>query len=357
MNRIFVTVALGLGLWLPLTAHALPARFSKSVVIRGLYAPTAMAFLPDGRVLVAEQAGTLRLIDHSQLQTTPYLTVRTTATGERGLLGVAVDPNFNRNHYVYVYYTVPGTPAHNRVRRFTQSSSNANIAQTGSGATILDLDPLSSATNHNGGAIHFSSDGKLFVGVGENANSSNAQSLGTRLGKILRLNADGSIPADNPLLSRTTGKNQAIWAYGLRNPFTFAFDPVSHELFINDVGQNAWEEVNRGHGGANYGWPTCEGTCSISGLTNPIYQYAHNGRSAAMTGATFYRRSLFPTSYLGNYFFGDYLQNIIRRREPNGRVTTFDNQAAGVVDLQVGSNGKLYYLSITEGKLYRVGYN
>src|SRR5205823_10758608 len=123
------------------------------------------------------------------------LSLNVDSSGERGLLGVAFDPQFATNHYVYVYYTVPGTPAHNRVSRFT---ANGDVAVPGSEVPILDLNPLSTATNHNGGAIHFGLDGKLYIGVGENAQPSNSQSLDTLLGKVLRINPDGSIPPDNP---------------------------------------------------------------------------------------------------------------------------------------------------------------
>src|SRR5262249_33295487 len=160
--------------------------------------------------------------------------------GERGLLGVAFDPDFATNQFVYVYHTVPGSPPHNRVSRFT---ANGDVAASGSEVPILDLDNLSGATNHNGGAIHFGPDGKLYVDVGENADASNSQSLDNRLGKVLRINPDGSIPSDNPtsfpgISGSPTGANRAIWAVGLRNPFTFAFQPGTGRLFINDVGQS-----------------------------------------------------------------------------------------------------------------------
>src|SRR5262249_14377167 len=152
---------------------------------------------PDGRVFVAEQGGTLRVIQNGTLLTTPFLSVNVDSNGERGLVGVALDPNFETNGFVYVYYTVPGAGVHNRISRFT---ANGNVAAAGSEDVLLNLDPLSNATNHNGGPMAFGPDGKLYVAVGENANGSNAQSLGTNLGKVLRLNPDGSIPADNPFV-------------------------------------------------------------------------------------------------------------------------------------------------------------
>lgn len=168
-----------------------------------------MAFAPDGSLFVAEQRGTLRVVDaNGQLQETPFLDARGSigSSGERGLLGVALDPDFANNNYVYVYYTRKesrATPAHNRVARYTASVDDQGnvVAEPGSWKLLLRLANLR-ATNHNGGAIHFGSDGKLYVAVGENAREELAQSLKTRLGKILRINKDGTIPTDNPFYDR-----------------------------------------------------------------------------------------------------------------------------------------------------------
>src|SRR5262249_42088731 len=138
------------------------------------------------------------------------------------------------------------------------SVTDAGSSGTPDRTDILDLDPLG-ATNHNGGAIHFGPDGKLYIGVGDNADGSNSQSLHNLLGKILRINADGTIPTDNPFFNATTGEGQAIWALGLRNPFTFAFQSGTGKMFINDVGQGSFEEIDRGIAGSNYGWPDTEG--------------------------------------------------------------------------------------------------
>src|SRR6185436_2808401 len=160
------------------------------------------------------------------------------SNGERGLLGVAFDPSFAVNQFVYVYYTATSPSTHNRISRLTAAG---DVAVPGSEVPILDLNDLSGATNHNGGAIHFGPDGKLYAAVGENANGANAQTLSNLLGKILRINSDGSIPTDNPFFGTATGQNRAIWALGLRNPFTFTFQPGTGRMFINDVGQNTWE--------------------------------------------------------------------------------------------------------------------
>src|SRR5437899_1815154 len=204
----------------PGLAATLPTNFSEAVVASGLSNPTAMAFAPDGRLFVCLQGGQVRVIENGVLLAAPFVSLTVDSAGERGLLGLAFDPNFGSNHYVYTYYTATTPATHNRVSRFIASG---NVAVPGSEIIILDLDNLSSATNHNGGALHFGLDGKLYIAVGENANGSNAQSLNNLLGKILRINADGTIPTDNPFFTQATGRNRAIWAIGLRNPFTFAF--------------------------------------------------------------------------------------------------------------------------------------
>src|SRR5690349_22319682 len=203
----------------------LPTGFAETRVATNMPSPTAMAIAPDGRIFVAQQGGALRVVKNGALLTQPFLTVSVNSSGERGLLGIAFDPGFASNNFIYVYYTTSASPVHNRVSRFTASAGNPDIVAAGSEVQILNLPNLSSATNHNGGAIHFGTDGKLYVAVGENANSSNSPSLNTTLGKILRINSDGTIPSDNPFLGQTTGQNQAIWARGLRNPFTFGIDP------------------------------------------------------------------------------------------------------------------------------------
>src|SRR6185503_12723268 len=152
-----------------------PAGFQQSLVSNGISNPTVMAFAPDGRLFVAQQTGALRIIENGVLLTTPAITLPVTSSGERGLLGIAFDPAFNANHFIYLYYTV-SSAANNRISRFTVSG---NTIAPSSESVVLNLDPLSSATNHNGGTIVFGPDGKLYVGVGENATPSNSQSLTT----------------------------------------------------------------------------------------------------------------------------------------------------------------------------------
>jgi glucose/arabinose dehydrogenase len=327
-------------------AVTVPSGFSDEVVASGLSSPTAMAFAPDGRVFICQQGGQLRVVKNGTLLATPFVSVSTTSSGERGLLGVAFDPNFASNGFVYVYYTVP-SPAHNRVSRFT---ANGDVAVAGSETVLVELDALSTATNHNGGAMHFGPDGKLYIAVGENANRNNAQVLTNRLGKMLRINADGTIPTDNPFFSTATGANRAIWALGLRNPFTFSFQRGTSRMFINDVGEVTWEEINDGVAGSNYGWPTTEGTTTDPRFRSPLFAYAHGSTGTtgcAITGGAFYNPATvqFPSSYLGKYFFADYCGNWIRVFDPaTGTTQNFASALAAPVDLNVGPDGLLYYL-------------
>ena len=292
------------------------------------------------------------------LLSTAFLSVTTDSSDERGLLGVAFDPGFVTNRFIYVYYTATSPSIHNRVSRFT---ANGDVAVAGSELAILDLNNLS-AGNHNGGAIHFGRDGKLYVATGENGVSSNAQSLANRLGKILRINPDGSIPTDNPFYNTATGANRSIWAMGLRNPFTFAVQPGTGRIFINDVGEGTWEEINEGVAGSNYGWPNCEGRCSSSNpaLRDPVHQYSHSGGGCDITGGAFYSPVAvqFPTAYRGNYFFADACGGFIRRLNPsNGNaVSNFATSVSGPVDLKVGAEGRLYYLARGSGEVRAIEY-
>ncbi|HEU4493564.1 MAG TPA: PQQ-dependent sugar dehydrogenase [Rubrobacteraceae bacterium] len=337
-------------------AATLPPNFARSQVVGGLASPTAMEFAPDGRLFVAEQRGTLRVVKAGgTLATFVNISGRVDSAGERGLLGVAIDPNFSKNHYVYLYFTQRATgtsPAHNRVIRLT---AKGNRARADTEKLILRLNNLSSAKNHNGGAIHFGRDGKLYVAVGENANGANAQSLRNLKGKMLRINKDGTIPQGNPFYDRATGNNRAIWALGLRNPFSFAIQPRTGKMFINDVGEQRWEEINRGAKGANYGWPRYEGPESDPRYRNPVFAYRHgstNITGCAISGGAFYNPTTrqFPSNYIGDYFFADFCSGWVRKLDSaTGAVSGFATGLSRPVDLKVSKNGILYYLSRGSG--------
>ena len=355
-----LAIALILILAVVLTRHmlaaSLPAGFTESLVANGLTNPTAMAFAPDGRLFVCLQGGQLRVIENGVLRASPFVNLTVDSQGERGLLGVAFDPNFSANQFVYVYYTVATPPVHNRVSRFI---ANGNVAVAGSETIILELNNLSTATNHNGGAIHFGPDGKLYIAVGENANGANAQTLSNLLGKILRINADGSIPSDNPFVGQATGQNRAIWALGLRNPFTFAFQPSVGRMFINDVGQTTWEEIDDGIAASNYGWPNSEGPTSDPNERGPLYYYGHNSGACAITGGAFYNPNIqqFPAAYTGKYFFADYCAGWINLLNPaTGTVSSFASGISAPVDLHIGPEGYLYYLARGQSSVYKIIY-
>jgi len=335
-----------------------PAGFTRNANwVSGLDNATALAESADGRLWVAQQGGALRIVRNGALQPTPFVQLTVDSSGERGLIGVALHPNFAANGWVYLHYTTAEGGTHNRISRFT---ANGDLVAAGSEVKLVDLPALSSATNHNGGGLHFGPDGKLYVGVGENANGANAQNLATPLGKMLRFNDDGSIPADNPFFGSSSGLARAVWAYGLRNPFTFAFEPGTGRLHINDVGQSTWEEIDLGSAGANYGWPASEGPDNIAaGVTAPIFAYRHGVASPpgsgpggffsgiAIAGGSFYPQAgPFPASYRGSYFFADLGSGVVGRYDvANQAAYAFASVPGNPVDVMTGADGALYVLT------------
>jgi glucose/arabinose dehydrogenase len=341
-------------------AQTYPAGFSQVLVANTISSPTVMAFAPDGRLFVAQQSGALRVIKNGALLVKPFITLSVSSSGERGLLGIAFDPSFSTNNFIYLYYTVSGA-ANNRISRFTASG---DTAIPGSEVVVLNLDPLSTATNHNGGTMQFGPDGKLYVGVGENANSANAQNLDTYHGKILRINSNGSVPTGNPFTTGTA-QRMRVWEYGMRNPYTLTFQPGTGKLFVNDVGQSSWEEINNcTFGGFNYGWPGAEGTSSNPAYTNPVFAYGHgsgSGVGCAITGGTFFNppSTNYPAQYTGKYFYHDYCSNWIDYINPaDSTRTAFASNIAGFpVGIVTGPDGNLYFLSRTNSAVYKVVYN
>ena len=216
------------------SAQRLPAGFSKNESwVTGLSQAATFAQAPDGRIFVCEKGGRLRVIKNGALLPTPFHQFTVDNTGERGLIGLAFHPDFASNGYVYAHYTATTPTKHNRISRLV---ANGDVS-TGAETAIVDLPTLSNALIHNGGAIHFGPDGKLYAAVGDNGVGTNAQNLALVFGKILRFNDDGTIPTDNPFYGSQTGLARAVWAYGLRNPFTFAFQPGTGRMHINDVGR------------------------------------------------------------------------------------------------------------------------
>ena len=318
---------------------AVPAGFQDILVQGSLAGPTALAFTPDGRLLITRQAGVLRVYAGGALLPTPALTLTGACTSsERGLLGVAVDPDFASNTFVYLYYTVnkAGT-CFNRVSRFILPGSN--VIDTATEVVLLD-NMHSTAGNHNAGDLQFGKDGYLYVSVGDGgcdylspfgcagANQA-SRNQNTLSGKILRITRDGGVPPDNPFLGSGTAscktgdagtglKCQETFAWGLRNPFRFAMDPAALDVrfFINDVGQGAWEEIDLGAKGVDYGWNCREGAhvnpeagpaCSPvpAGLVDPIFEYGHTS-CGSITGGAFLPTGFWPSTHDGSYFYSDY---------------------------------------------------
>jgi glucose/arabinose dehydrogenase len=346
-------------------SRTVPSGFTiEQAWLTGLSNATAFAALPGRRFLVALQGGTLRVVKAGALLPTPFVQLDVDSTGERGLLGVAPHPDFAANGFVYVYYTTGAGGVHNRVSRFTADpSAGGNVALAGSEVVLFDLPPLQ-ATNHNGGAIHFGPDGKLYVGVGDNGRSETAQDLTQPFGKMLRFNDDGSIPSDNPFFASQTGLARSIWALGLRNPFTFAIRRGSGVMHINDVGQSTWEEINVGAPGANYGWPGSEGPDNLTaGITGPLFVYKHGAATPpgsgpggffvgrAIAGGAFYpaadKPGRFPATFRNNYYFADYVAAFVGRIDLARRnaAYSFAHLTGRPVDMIVGNDGALYVLT------------
>jgi glucose/arabinose dehydrogenase len=342
--------------------------FKSTIIASNLNFPTRMEFAPDGRLFICEQEGNIRIVKAGQLLPTPFLSlnVDTEDLAEAGLLGLAFDPGFTNNQYFYLFYSAwngaPYTfPAYNRVSRFT---ANGDSASTNTELIILQSTNLITTGRHNAGDLHFGPDGALFVSIGDGLSGAQSQSLSALKGKILRLNADGSIPADNPFYSSVSNEYRAIWAMGLRNPFAFTFQPGGGSMFINDVGENTWEEINAGTAGANYGWPEAEGYSTNTSFQNPTYSYIHPPElpscGGAITGGAFYNPATnrFRGQDFGRYFFADYCLGWIKEMDPsNGNaVSLFATEISRPVDIKIGPDGNLYCLSWNPGSVLKIEY-
>jgi glucose/arabinose dehydrogenase len=337
--------------------------------VAGTDGATTLAFAPDGRLFVCQKAGNVLVVKpDGTVLPSPFLHVDVDTQGEHGLVGLAFDPDFVHDGYVYVYYVTAAAPVHARVSRFTADPANPNAAVWGSEKVLLELDSLKNHV-HVGGGMHFGTDGKLYVGVGEDDVPANAQDGSNLLGKVLRLNADGSVPPDNPFVG-TPGIRPEIYAFGFRNPYRSAVDPTTGMIYVNDVGSDppqAREEVNRLYWGGNYGWPTYQGFSGDPDYTDPLYDYPHGTdpetgtEDCAITGGSFYTGGSqgFPAAYNGQYFFADLCGNWIRQYSPQtGAVQVFaadTDPASLTVDLAQDAEGRLYYLDLY-GPVHRIDY-
>jgi len=374
----------------PGLAHGVLQGFVDETVTSGLTLPVAFAPLPDGRVLVAEKAGVVRVVRNGQVLADAFIDLRDRVNDywDRGLLGVAADPAFAQNGFVYLFYvhendpfTYSG-PKTSRVVRVTASGDEADAATE---VVLLNGLPADSPS-HNGGALRFGPDGALWITTGD-ASSFNAvdplalrtQSLDSLAGKLLRVGSDGRGLADNPFWNGDADAVRSkVYAYGFRNPFRLTFRPATGRPYIADVGANDWEEVNAVARGGNHGWPCMEGPAPQAGyqalsecqalyaqgtgaVVAPLVTYPHASGTASITGGAFYTGTAFPELYRGAYVFGDFARGLLHYVSIDGTDTMagpikgFGTGIDGVVDVQTDAAG-LLYLSVTAGELRRVRY-
>lgn len=384
---------------------ALPSGFQAQPYVGGLNFPTDFAFLPDGRVLVAEKSGLVRIAVDGSVLGTPFIDLRDQVNDywDRGLLSVEVDPNFASNGYVYLLFTYEhdesdysGTKT-GRLIRLTASGNTANPAsevvllgtQVGDSCDDFpagtDCIP-SDGPSHSTGGLRFAPDGTLYATLGEGANfnASNpqalrAQDLDSLGGKLVRIDTSGQGLPDNPYWTGNANDVRSkIWASGFRNAYRFSLRPSDGTPYVGDVGWVSWEEVNVATAGANLGWPCYEGTfqqgayssepvCqdlyNSGNVTAPIITWDHSTGGSAVTGGVFYTGDDYPAEYQGAYFYGDYARNFMRWAQISAGHTivsgpnTFDDAAGGPVSFRIGPEGDLYFLSITTGEIRHIVYN
>jgi glucose/arabinose dehydrogenase len=327
-------------------AAVFPSPFYESKVAPGLTSPTALAVAPDGRVFIALQSGVIRVVRNDTLLERPFDSVAADTYGERGLLGIALDTGFGSNGRVYLYYTA-AHPLRNRVSVLTASGDTALPGET----VLLDLPDLSDPYqwSHTGGGLVVGADGKLYIGTGDQELWDIARDLNSPYGKILRIDPDGSIPADNPWADSVQGPARAVWAFGFRNPFKLGVDRAAGRVYANDVGWTSHEEVNLVQRGRGYGWAAHEGPSpdSLSPYVDPLLDYRH-GKDCAVMGGDAYRPEdpRLPVSFVGKFFFADFCSGIVRALDPaTGIAEEFGTGIDYPVDLAFNRRGDLYYLS------------
>ncbi len=332
----------------------LPADLDRVPVASGLDQPTDFRFLPDGRILIVEKTGAVKIVQNADQVTTPVTIGVIAAATDRELGAVELDPNFAENGHFYVAYTT--RDYHDRLSRFTIANDTLDLT-----SEFVLLDEADSGAMHHGNTVLFGQDGKLYWAFGDNALNTNGQDLSTIYGKILRLNPDGTIPEDNPFYNSPNARKE-IYAYGFRNPFRMTFTPNGN-LLVGDVGDKAWEELNNVVAGGNYGWPSAEGACDGCGYIDPIYEYPHTPppvRAGSITTVTVYNGTALPEQYQNKVFISDYTLRWVKMLTFDPDYTTvlneqtLDTEAGTTVQLLPGPDGNLYQLNIYPGTLYRI---
>lgn len=356
-------------------AKAFPdaAGFTWAPVVSGLNRPLAVVAMPDGqRMLTVEQAGVIRVLQNGGLLADPFLDITSrvgSGGNEQGLLGLALHPDYAKNGFFYINYT--NKSGNTVIARYNVSANDPNKADPNSEKVLLRQDqPF---PNHNGGSMVFGPDGYLYMGLGDGGSAGdphgNGQSTNTLLGKILRIDVNNgdpyAIPSGNPFASG--GGKPEIWAYGLRNPWRFSFDRLTGDLYIADVGQNLWEEIDflpsGTPGGTNFGWNYREGKHSYSGtppanlqLTDPVVDYSH-GFGCSVTGGYVYRGQALP-EFRGIYLFADYcsgrLWGLMRGADGNWQSQELLQAKWNVTSFGQDNNGELYAVDQSSGSILRL---
>lgn len=344
----------------------LPSGFTDSLIASGMSLSTSMSQLPDGRLLIGQMDGTVRIIKDDQLLPAPFATFEVDRTGSQGYMQTLVDPHFEHNGYLYAYYVAPAKNGQQR-NVLSRIEANGDVMKPGSETVIYESQPFlipPGNAAHDGGGLAFGADGKIYIPTGDMMDPTHAQRLDNTFGKVLRINPDGSIPTDNPFYNTARGDNRLIYAMGFRNPFTIAAQPGTGRIYINDVGAAQYEEINELVAGANYGWPEAEGPSTDPKFTNPIYHYSHKEPDTAVGGTSvvgggFYNPSnpSFPESYTGLYFFADYNNNWLKTLDPATKaVVPFAQElSAGLVDLDIMPDGRIMYLTLS-GEVHEIQY-
>ena len=327
-----------------------PAGFSVETVCEGLDAVVTMDVARDGRIFICEQTGAVRVVRDGHLLDEPFLRLAVDDFWERGVIGVAVHPRFPAEPFVYVHYVRKEPFPHHVVSRFT---ADGDRAVAGSELVMIEGEDQSLRVGkypgaHQGGALRFGADGKLYVPLGEHNVRDPAQSMESIHGKLLRFNADGSIPEDNPFFKTTAGKYRAIYALGLRNPFGLAVQPGTGRMMIADVGQELFEEIDEAAPGANYGWPIAEGLAgNRPEFTKPLFTY-NRALGTCISGVVFYNppKAQFPAEYVGRLIFADFSAGWLRLLDPAqpAESTPFAQRLPNPVDLAVEADGSLLVL-------------
>ncbi len=317
-----------------------PDGFLVDTVCEGFNGAVTMDMARDGRVFVCEQTGAIRVVKNGEILDEPFLRLKVDDFWERGMVGVALHPKFPDEPFVYVHYVRKEPFTHHVISRFT---ADGDVAKVGSELVMIEAEDQSLKVGkypgaHQGGAMRFGADGKLYATIGEHNLRDPAQSFESLHGKLLRFNPDGSIPEDNPFSKQTSGKYRAIYAIGLRNPFGLAVDRASGRMFINDVGQELFEEIDEAAPGANYGWPAAEGLVGHQpAFTKPLHTY-NRAMGVCISGGAFHQ---------GKYFFADFMGGWIRVLDPAKPETSepFAKRIPGPVDLAGTPDGALLVLA------------